>query len=204
MRNPNLKCLLCETNNSTKENSHIIPKFMGKEIFKTEKGNRGFVIGTNSAHLPPQITQDSPKESYILCPSCEQYISILETYIATRFHSRLWDKKFSQQFGTFNNNGGITWKVCNEIEPAVFRLFIYSIVWRCSISSVPLCKDFLLNKEEEERLRLSLLLCKYETQIELLSNISKHANEITLPEFLLLPQNLLEIKQVILYSLIHQ
>lgn len=182
MRTATSICLLCQQNNSTKENSHIIPKFMTKSLLGENKVKRGYMIGSDRAHKAPAFSQDTAKEDFILCDSCEQYFSVLETYIATRLHNRLWDIRHIQQFSTYKNQGGITWKVCEQIDALIFRLFIYSIIWRCHISATDLCKDFALNTDESETLRTTLFSCKYDKQQDLLNNIGQFTKEFpTLP-----------------------
>ena len=83
MRTPDDICLLCEINNATKENSHIIPKFIGKSIFGVNAVKRAYILDTNKGHLPADFTQDSVKENYLCCPNCELYFSIF--FIAVTF-----------------------------------------------------------------------------------------------------------------------
>jgi len=90
-------CLLCDKNHSTKENSHIVPKFLTKSILGEGPIKRAYGLDTNNGHLPVPYVQDSVKEDFLFCPSCETYFSILETYIAQRLHHRLWDIRKADQ-----------------------------------------------------------------------------------------------------------
>jgi len=146
---------------------------MTKSLLGETGVKRGYMIGSDRAHKAPEFSQDSPKEDFILCDSCEKYFSVLETYIATRLHNRLWDIRHAQQFSTYQNQGGITWKVCEQIDTLIFRLFIYAIIWRCDISATDLCKEFALKPDESETLRATLLSCKYEKQQDLLNSIGQ-------------------------------
>lgn len=146
---------------------------MTKSLLGEQGAKRGYMIGSDRAHKAPEFSQDTAKEDFILCDSCEQYFSVLETYIATRLHNRLWDIRHAQQFSTYINQEGITWKVCEQIDTLIFRLFIYSIIWRCDISATDLCKDFALNADESETLRATLFSCKYDKQQDLLNNIEQ-------------------------------
>lgn len=177
------KCLLCRENNATKENSHIIPKFLTKSILENSKGRRAYLIASDKVHLKPNFSQDTAKESFILCQGCEQYFSVLETYVSKNLHEKLWNANFAKEFSLFDNQNGIRWKVCNSLDPAIFRLFIYSIIWRCSISETEIVREFSLDSEEEERMRLSLIECRKEKENDLLSIISIMKNNISLPDF---------------------
>jgi hypothetical protein len=181
MRTKGDKCLLCLENLSNKENSHIIPKFISKSILGEGPVKRAFLIGTDRAHKPPEFSQDSPKEDYLLCESCEEYFSILETYMATRLHNRIWDIRYQRQFITNISEGGICWKNCNEINPTIFRLFIYSIIWRCSVSSTEAFKTFKLEPKEEISLRSALHKFKQTKQKDLLNKITVEFGEILIP-----------------------
>ncbi len=152
MRSPENKCLLCNINDATQTNSHIIPKFMSKTILGDGNRRRGFIIGTDRLHKAPQIVQDTPKEDYILCPTCESYFSILENIIANKIHNKLWLAEHQGQFQPERHPSGIIINYCNEVDPIIWRLLIYSILWRCSISSSLICNDFKLNPDEEKTL----------------------------------------------------
>lgn len=147
---------MCDTNQATKENSHIIPKFIGKSIFGDQGIKRAYLVDTNKGHEPADFTQDSIKENYLLCPNCESYFSNIETYIAERFHKRLRTAKLTDQFPLYENKGGVTWKICLQVNPVIFRLFIYSILWRCSISESSIHQKFKLNPKEEVFLKNDL------------------------------------------------
>lgn len=178
MRNIDSTCLLCKSAKATQRNSHIFPKFISRSILGNKNIKRAYTIGVDGF----EESQDTPKEDHILCPSCEKYFSVLEAYIATRFHNRIRDVRCSDQFTTKRNETDMVWKECEFIEPVVFRLFIYSVIWRCSISSVRLCKEFLLDPTEEESLRASLVLCKSESQKDFLAKLGRH-----LPLVLVIP-----------------
>lgn len=185
MRTPNDDCLLCTQNKATKENSHIIPKFMGKTLLGITGAKQAYILDTNRGHLPAEKTQDIAKENYILCPSCENYFSIIETYIAERLHKRLWTARQTNQFPYSENEGGVGWKLCAEIDSKIFRLFIYSILFRCSISSTRLHKDFKLNNEEESLLNDELKLFLSKTHKEFIEKINDIDNKISLYPFVI-------------------
>lgn len=184
MRNPNLECLLCLQNKATKRNSHIIPKFITKSLLGQAKVKRVYTFGTNRMDKPPKFSQDTDKEDYILCECCEKYFSILEGYIATNLHNRILDANYADQF-TSIGNGGMSCKVCEQIDPIIFRLFVYSIVWRCSISTTNICQRFNLEVHEAESLRNVLFNCKYEKEQELIVNILRHSATVPLYPFVL-------------------
>jgi hypothetical protein len=171
LRTPKSICLLCQENLAIKENSHIIPKFMTKSILGHEKVKKVYLVRTTTGHKAPVFSQDTAKEDFILCDSCEQFFSILETYIATRVHNRLRNMRHYSEFSKNSIEPTVSMKVCEQINPNIFDLFICSIIWRCSISETQLCKGFSLSVENEESLRTILFLCKFEKQKDLFDNV---------------------------------
>src|SRR5690625_1860216 len=79
MRNPNDLCLLCEENYATKQNSHILSKFISTG-FLGDSPRRGYELDSSTfSEGKKKVIQDSPKEDYILCDDCESYFGVLET-----------------------------------------------------------------------------------------------------------------------------
>jgi len=78
IRTSNDKCLLCLTENSTKRNSHIVPKFITKSIFGMNGQEKGYIWDTGGQQKKPKICQDTSKEDYILCPACEKLFILIE------------------------------------------------------------------------------------------------------------------------------
>lgn len=73
MRQPIDICLLCNEKNSTKKNSHLIPKFFGKGIFYGTKPRYGILIDNNGTTTK---IQDIIKEDYLFCADCEKGFSV--------------------------------------------------------------------------------------------------------------------------------
>jgi hypothetical protein len=185
MRTPNDICLLCDTNHATKENSHIIPKFIGKSIFGDTNVKRAYILDTNKGHLPADFTQDSVKENYLFCPKCESYFSIIETYIAERLHKRLWTSRLADQFPLHDNGAGVNWKVCAQVDPEIFRLFIYSIIWRCSHSENKLHVGFKLNPEEESLLKNELKYFISDTYKQFIAKVQEQSKKVATYPFVI-------------------
>jgi hypothetical protein len=175
MRTPNLQCLLCKDELATKKESHIISKFITKGILGSTNQKKAYVI--NAAGQIISSVQDTIKEDYILCPSCEKYFEHLETYVSKEFYHKFWDDKYQLDFH-IQHQKDFQLKLCNRVNPNIFRLFLNSIIWRCSISSDKACENFQLKQEEEEILRKILLKHKKLKYKELFSipsaNIPKY------------------------------
>lgn len=159
-RNPEEICLLCQTEKATKTNSHIVPKFMSKGILGNDGPRQGFTISTGEPEKRPEKGQDTSKESYILCPSCENYLQVLETYIAEHLHKRVLNPKYKLDFSYKVNPGNVHYVICNNLNLLITRLFFLSIYWRSSITSISPFTDFEISEAEQ----LRGLLAKYKTQ----------------------------------------
>jgi hypothetical protein len=120
-------CSLCQVNPADKANSHIIPKFLGKGLFDLSSPRHTTVV-----HKTGKVekTQDTPKQDNFLCTSCEKRFEILETYFSRRMREL---HAFSRHPDKFELHGALLkWKA---LSPVIFRLFMYSIIWRVSASS---------------------------------------------------------------------
>ncbi|MEW2920076.1 hypothetical protein AB1A65_01315 [Muricauda sp. ANG21] len=95
--------------------------------------------------------QDTPKEHHILCPECEKRLGLLETYFAKKIRSI---NDFTNQKDKFriHDYGKNKLLECLRINPTSFKLFIYSIVWRVSISELEIFEKFKLSAKIESEL----------------------------------------------------
>ncbi|KAB2917992.1 MAG: hypothetical protein F9K23_02260 [Bacteroidetes bacterium] len=170
MRSVDDLCLLCLINPATKKNSHILPKFMTKSILGTSNQKAGYILQSLKPFDKSKV-QDSPKEDFILCESCERYFEILETYVSQRLHNRLWDIRKNSEFEDHINNDGIRWRSSKQININVFKLFLFSILWRSSVSSHPLFNLYKISEEEKDVFRTELIRFRVNQQKELLEKV---------------------------------
>lgn len=166
-------CKLCKSRVADQRNSHIIPKFLTKELFQVESPRHA--ISLDSKGQEKKI-QDTPKEDHILCSYCEKRISIVEISLTHFFrdikrYSALPDKFSIKKIGSQE------YLECNSIHPTLYKLFIYSMIWRVSISSS--FQQFSLSTEREEVLRLFLNTNLREKKFELLAILGA-INEVPL------------------------
>ncbi|OJW83176.1 MAG: hypothetical protein BGO69_18855 [Bacteroidetes bacterium 46-16] len=159
------KCALCLAIPADKRNSHIIPKFLCKSLFHKEPYRHAVSV---TRGLKLSKIQDTPKEDYLLCSGCEQRMSIIESVFARYFdqiHSYKTNKSVIQYVKAGN------YLICNHINPTLFKLFIYSILWRLSRCSLEAFKSFKFEDEIEEELRVFINDNLKSTKQELISNL---------------------------------
>lgn len=142
-------CKLCLIRKADKENSHIIPKFLGKRLFENSKPKHSIIIDNSGKQ---RKIQDIPKESHILCSTCEKKFEILETYMSKNIFSINNYTNLINEF-KINQIGKNKILNCNNIDPIRFKIFVYSLVWRTSISSLPEFDSYKLDEKTETNLR---------------------------------------------------
>ena len=163
-------CKLCKTNVADKMNSHIIPKFMCKGLFENSKPRHSIEI--NNKGKSKKI-QDSPKENNILCASCEKRIEIIETYFSKKIidiHNFI-NVKDRIDVETISDQ---KYLICKNIKPIIFKLFIYSLVWRSSISKLNEFEKYKIKQNIEEEIRIFLNDNLKISHKELFENIEKN------------------------------
>lgn len=133
MRNEN-KCQLC----SKKEKlcySHIIPEFFYKPLY-TDK-HKFLAIPSNKERNIPKLQKGF--REYLLCRKCEDQINKYETY-SKSFLSSIFSSKgspFAYKRIKDIAHPSSEALMYDNIDYKKFKLFLLSILWRASISSLP-------------------------------------------------------------------
>lgn len=147
-------CKLCKIRPADQTNSHIFPKFLGISILITPDNKRkGYRIDNETAGKKQKHSQDSPKENYILCTSCEGYLGTLEREFANDFYKKFKHPKFNKEFPSSIINEDIKYISCLNVDYQNFKLVVYSMLFRASISSLPFFSDTILEDNQAEKLR---------------------------------------------------
>lgn len=142
-------CRLCNIQVADKKNSHIVSKFLGKELFISDMGHHAEQIYKNGKS---RKVYSIPKEDSILCSTCEKRFEILETYFARFFNKLRNHQNFPEDF-LLQKLGVQDFISCKKLNPTLFKLFIYSLIWRLSISKHQTNENFKLPNKIEEELR---------------------------------------------------
>lgn len=148
MKVPTRLCALCETRPANHKNSHIIPKFFSEGLFEFKPYKHGYSIRESGRESK---IQDIPIEKYIFCSNCEKSFSILETYCSLELE-RYNNIRHSDKF-IHHKIEGFQFAESKNIDIKIYNLFIYSIVWRLSISQKIEFETFKLPKEDESELK---------------------------------------------------
>ncbi|MEZ5055504.1 MAG: hypothetical protein R2879_00560 [Saprospiraceae bacterium] len=147
-------CPLCNENRATKKSSHIFPRFMGVSIAKTSDGKRkGFTIGEKGK---VRVSQDSPKENYILCPNCESLIGKLETILANNLINNIKNAEFLSEF-SIEQHSGYKKALIPTIKNKDLKRVILSMLLRAYITSRKEFSNCKLSPEQFQILRKAIL-----------------------------------------------
>lgn len=172
MRSPTDICLLCQVNLATKTNSHIYPKFLSTN-FLGAKGTprRGYDMSSDKAlEGKPKVIQDSPKENYILCEECEAYFGVLEGIASDTFIN--WQTKVDkEEFSITKIIEGLEIVECDTSDKRTIHLFLYSIFWRVSISSIDLFEDVKIAQDFEDEIRNILMSYRQDCRAKYLTKL---------------------------------
>ena len=156
MRTENDICLLCELNQADATNSHIIPKFVTKTIQGAAGPRKAFMLSTRNPFAKRKPQQDTPKQNHILCKSCEESFAVLERIVANDIHAPIEKRSTSTFTSTPINEEEVALNFPN-VNSKALRLFVYSILFRCHISTLDLFKNFSLAKEDADLLQSILI-----------------------------------------------
>ena len=86
------KCNLCLTEGIKYSKSHIIPKFLFKEL-KGEDGNEKIVEIYPNKEYRKALSSDNFYDRSILCSECETQLSKYETYLNMFLSKTIYDEK---------------------------------------------------------------------------------------------------------------
>jgi len=134
-------CRLCNKDRELCE-SHIVPKFLYKELLK----NRQIIGVTGVGGRRWKPVQDGAKE-HLLCECCEQH---LNKYFETPF-KKYWVDTLPLPDPWADDNA--RWLT---VDYKTFKLFHLSVLYRASISTLPMFESVSLGRHEE-RIRQLLL-----------------------------------------------
>ncbi len=127
-------CRLC-LNSSLLRNSHIVTGSIFDLVRDKTMNNRFYEIGSKTNN----IVQDGPKE-YLLCDRCEQKIGRYEKYYKEAVH-------LSRHGIEIMQDNRIA--VIGNLNYSKIKLFLLSVLWRMSISSLSQFTNVSLATDEE-------------------------------------------------------
>ena len=129
--------------NGDLQNSHIIPEFFYKLIYDTNP--RRFRVISAIESEPERYEQKGLRE-YLLCRDCEQKLGRWEHYSKGAFVDASGVQITHHKMAV----------VFSNLDYKSFKLFLLSLLWRMSVSTLDFFKEVSLGLHEE-KLRLALI-----------------------------------------------
>lgn len=137
-------CKLCLKDKKLLRKSHIIPDFMYKDIFDGKHRLHEVEVTTGSI-LKDKLRQTGGYENQILCQTCDnKVLGELERYASKVLYGDA-PKRIQS-----HNDAGFTCTYCEDINYSKFKLFLLSVLWRASISQLPIFKNVNLGPHEDK------------------------------------------------------
>ena len=138
-----MKCKLCGNETKLLKKSHIIPDFMFQDLF--DEIHRYHEVTVNNQYpLKSKIRQSGAYDKNILCKICDNnLLGSLETYAS---HALYGGIELTIENGAINNS---KYTKINGLDYTKFKLFLLSVLWRASISNLPVFQHVNLGKHEE-------------------------------------------------------
>ena len=144
-------CRLCLRERELLRKSHIIPDFMYRELFDDK---HRMVKGTPITGERPQNLQSGEYEGGLLCASCDNsIIGGYEGYASKVLYGGGIPIRVEN---VRKADDGLEITILHGLDYKIFKLFLLSILWRASISSLPFFDAVDLGPYEE-KLRVALL-----------------------------------------------
>ena len=143
------QCKLCGCEDQTFPKSHIIPKFMYKNI-KNEKSQIFRIRMPDGKRLRPIF--DGIYEKPLLCELCEKKISKWESYAEKVLYGST-----HINVPTAKPVPGTSYQEVSGIDYRTFKLFLLSILWRANVSSNNFFNEVDLGNRHSEVIQEMLL-----------------------------------------------
>ena len=134
-----MKCKLCNTDKKLIKRSHIIPDFFYKGIY--DERHKVYLANINKEQKGV-LHSSSPYEGNILCKDCDSVvIGKYENYTSGALFGGGLSQKNRPTVEHKIGNDGLKYLDVKNLNYNQFKLCILSVIWRISISSLPLFKN---------------------------------------------------------------
>ncbi len=107
----------------------------------------------NLKNTDPTIKPNPYAYNYVFCADCEEKLGKLEGKVIPIIQDEIRLENKQPNYKEVHSEDGITHMECLRLENNLFRLFIYSIVWRFALIHRIQDGIILLTKKSEEKLR---------------------------------------------------
>jgi len=143
-KNKNMLCKLCHKEKKLLKKSHIIPNFMYRDLF--DEKHRLYEAKFKSDNtIESKLRQSGGYEKNILCDDCDnKVLGSLESYSKSVLFGGI-----SLKIRNEKNENGVICTFVEGLDYPKFKLFLLSLVWRASISTLSIFKNVSLGKHQD-------------------------------------------------------
>ena len=139
-----MKCVLCHKNKKLLKKSHVIPDFMYKELFD-EKHRLYEALLSPDYQLKSKTRQTGGYDKNILCGNCDNKIfGRLERYASLVLFGGI-----ELSIKAISGESKSTYVHVKGIDYRKFKLFLLSMLWRASISKLPIFRNVDLDEHQQ-------------------------------------------------------
>jgi hypothetical protein len=139
-----MKCKLCGKNKKLLKKSHIIPEFMYQDLFDYKHRIHEVSIKQKN-QIQSKTRQSGGYDKNILCGNCDNKIlGRLERYASLVFYGGI-----ELKIENVSNKNQSIYVSVKGIDYRKLKLFLLSILWRASISNLPIFQNVNLGDHEQ-------------------------------------------------------
>lgn len=149
-----MKCKLCGSEKKLIR-AHIIPEYFYKELYDT--GHSFFAFQEDQNAIKRSLKRKGFYDLNILCKECD---AKLGTQFDDYGAAILWGsshKKIEMIDFVSDIDSRVKWREVRNADAERFKLFLLSILWRASISTLEFFKDVDLGRKHESQIKNFLL-----------------------------------------------
>lgn len=149
-------CAICLQREADQTGSHMLSAFIIESTVGERGKEKAYLIDDEPNFDYRNNTGATPVvEDYLFCRGCEQRMSYIEGYICREYRDKIKTKRFAQGFRDIHLHEQQDFiREAKNVEPLVFILLIATLLFRISLSSSKLFREFELRPDEQERLRV--------------------------------------------------
>ena len=148
-------CTFCNINEATQTDSHIFTDFITTSLKREGNISRVHKITKDFPHKVIKPTQDTPKESNLFCPTCENgFSNKYERKISFTFYKNFLEKtnQFNVRFRKYN----LSYNVYTNTDYILFKKFIFLQLYRIGVSNLAIKNNIALPSDQLNLLHKNL------------------------------------------------
>ena len=141
-----MRCRFCDQDKPALAKAHVIPRSFFKRVRGAAKYSVELHVSENGIKEKPE--QAGHYDCNILCEECERKFSPYDAH----GHS-VFTKVFEKPNIYRDDDGFECAYLLPDVNYALFKLFVLSVLWRASVSQLPFYRNVHLGQSHEDRIK---------------------------------------------------